>query len=39
MKSKAVLCAVLAAALYAINSPFSKILLEDIQPTMMAGLL
>ena len=39
MKSKAVLCAVLAAALYAINSPFSKILLEDIQPTMRAGLL
>lgn len=39
MKSKAVLYAILAAALYAMNAPFSKILLEDIQPTMMAGLL
>lgn len=31
--------AVLAAALYAINAPFSKLLLEHIPPTMMAGLL
>ncbi len=31
--------AVLAAALYAINAPFSKILLEYIPSTMMAGLL
>ena len=31
--------AVLAAALYAINSPFSKLLLEDMPPTLMAGFL
>ncbi|MBQ2795200.1 MAG: EamA family transporter, partial [Oscillospiraceae bacterium] len=31
--------AVLAAALYAINAPFSKILLDFVPPTMMAGLL
>ena len=42
MKSKnntAILWAILAAALYAISSPFSKILLAQIPPTMMAGLL
>ncbi|MBQ6699343.1 MAG: EamA family transporter, partial [Oscillospiraceae bacterium] len=31
--------AVLAAALYAINAPFSKILLDFVPPTMMVGLL
>ena len=30
--------AILAAALYAINAPFSKILLE-FMPTLMAGFL
>ncbi len=31
--------AVLAAALYALNSPFSKLLLECVPPTLMAGIL
>jgi len=31
--------ALLAAALYAINIPFSKLLLRQVQPTMMAALL
>ena len=31
--------AVLAAALYAINAPFSKLLLGYVPPTLMAGLL
>ncbi len=31
--------AILAAALYAINSPFSKILLDYMPPTLMAGVL
>lgn len=31
--------AVLAAALYAISTPVSKLLLEDVPPTMMAALL
>lgn len=31
--------AILAAALYAISSPFSKILLKELSPTMMAALL
>lgn len=42
MKTKsntAVLLAILAAALYAISSPVSKILLNKISPTMMAALL
>ena len=34
-----ILWAILAAALYAINSPFSKLLLEHVAPTMMAALL
>ena len=34
-----ILLAVLAAALYALNSPFSKILLDYMQPTLMAGFL
>ena len=36
---KAVFFAVLAAALYALNSPLSKLLLRSVPPTMMAGLL
>lgn len=42
MRSKqhtAILWAISAAALYAISSPFSKLLLVEIPPTMMAGLL
>ena len=36
---KAVFFAVLAAALYALNSPLSKLLLRSVPPTMMAGFL
>lgn len=36
---KGILFALLAAALYAINSPFSKILLAYMPPTLMAGFL
>lgn len=41
MKTKTIstLFAILAAALYALNIPFSKLLLASVQPTMMAGLL
>lgn len=35
----AILFAVLAAVLYAINIPFSKLLLENISPTMLASYL
>lgn len=35
----ATLFAILAAALYAINVPMSKVLLEHVQPTMMAAFL
>lgn len=35
----AIFMAVLAAALYALNSPFSKLLLRKIPSTMMAGFL
>lgn len=38
-KYKAVSFAILAAALYAISSPLSKILLNKLSPTMMASLL
>ena len=34
-----ILFAILAAALYAINAPFSKILLDFMPPTLMAGFL
>ncbi len=37
--NKAVFCAVLAAALYALNAPLSKLLLRDVPPTMTAGFL
>ena len=39
MKSRAIFYAVLAAALYAINVPVSKILLNHVEPTMMAAFL
>lgn len=41
MKTKniATFFAILAAALYAINIPFSKLLLTQVQPTMMAAFL
>lgn len=38
-KNLATLYAILAAALYAINIPFSKLLLTHVPPTMMAALL
>lgn len=38
-KARATLFALLAAALYALNSPVSKLLLNRIPPTMMAGFL
>lgn len=34
-----IVLAILAAALYAINSPFSKLLLDYMPPTLMAGFL
>lgn len=36
---KAIFFAILAAALYALNSPLSKLLLQNVPPTMMAGFL
>ena len=39
MKKTAIFWAILAAALYALNSPVSKLLLDQIPPTMMAALL
>jgi len=36
---KAIFYAILAALLYALNAPFSKLLLTEIPSTMMAGLL
>ena len=38
-KVLSIFLAVLAAALYAINIPFSKLLLENISPTMLASYL
>ena len=38
-KVLAILFVVLAAVLYAINIPFSKLLLENISPTMLASYL
>ncbi len=37
--TKPVFYAILAAALYALNSPLSKLLLRNVPPTMMAGFL
>ena len=34
-----ILLAVLAAALYAVNAPFSKLLLDYMPSTLMAGVL
>lgn len=40
MKNKtAISIAILAAALFGISSPVSKLLLEEIPPTLMAALL
>jgi drug/metabolite transporter (DMT)-like permease len=36
---KGICLAILAAALYAINAPFSKLLLEEMPSTLMAGFL
>ena len=38
-KSIATIYAILAAALYAINVPLSKLLLNYVEPTMMASFL
>ena len=38
-KYTATIFAILAAALYAINIPISKILLNQVSPTMMAAFL
>lgn len=38
-KRAAILCAILAAALYAINIPFSKLLMTQVSSTMMAAYL
>ena len=38
-KRKGVICAILAAAFYALNAPLSKVLLTDTPPTMMAAFL
>ena len=38
-KTKSVICALLAAAFYAVNMPLSKILLRHVGPTTMAALL
>ena len=37
--NKAIFYAILAASLYALNAPVSKLLLKDVRPTMMAGML
>lgn len=36
---RAIACALLAAVFYAVNVPFSKLLLQSVGPTMMAALL
>ena len=36
-RKTAVLWAVLAAALYALNAPFSKLLLGSVPPTLLAA--
>ena len=37
--SAAIFSAILAAALYALNAPASKLLLQHVSPSMMAALL
>ncbi len=39
MFHRSALFAILAAALYALNAPVSKLLLQNVPPTMMAGFL
>ncbi len=39
VKKKAILYALLAAVFYAVNTPCSKLLLQNIPPTFMAGFL
>lgn len=40
MKTRtAIFSAILAAALYALNAPLSKLLLSDVPPMMMASFL
>lgn len=39
IEKKATFFAILAASLYALNAPFSKLLMEKIPSTMMAGFL
>lgn len=38
-KLSAIICAILAAVFYALNTPFSKVLLKNISPTFMASFL
>ena len=38
-KTSAIILALLAAAFYAINTPFSKVLLENVPPTFLAAFL
>ena len=38
-KNLSILWAILAAALYAVNAPVSKLLLQEVTPTMMAAML
>ncbi|MDD5948887.1 MAG: EamA family transporter, partial [Lachnospiraceae bacterium] len=38
-KTGAVILALLAAVFYAINTPFSKVLLSNVAPTFMAAFL
>ena len=38
-EKRAIFCAIAAAALYALNSPVSKLLLNEVSSTMMAALL
>lgn len=39
VKNMATLFALLAASIYSINIPLSKLLLKHVETTMMAGLL
>lgn len=36
---RGIACAILAAAFYALNAPLSKLLLDEVSPTMMAAFL
>ena len=38
-KTSAIILALLAAVFYAINTPFSKVLLENVPPTFLAAFL